>query len=94
MDRLIPDYEHASYSIRKVGTCFALTMTFPDGPPDEHSGAWAIHEYRTFDSWAQMNEFILEHIYVIPHQEESRKRNIFHELIAGVQEMREHREKK
>lgn len=59
MDRLIPDYEHASYLVRKVGTCFALTIVFPDGPP---------YEYQTFTSWSQMNNFILEHIYVIPYQ--------------------------
>lgn len=85
MDRLIPDYEHANYSIRKVGTCFALTVVFLDGPP---------HEYQTFPSWTQATDFILEHIYVIPHRGESRKREIFQELMAGVREMRECREKK
>lgn len=60
MDRLTPDYEHASYSIRKVGTCFALTIVFLDGPP---------YEYRTFTSWSHMSEFILEHMYVIPYQQ-------------------------
>lgn len=68
MDRLSTDYEHANYSIRKVGTCFALTITFPDGPSDEYPEVQTLREYRTFDSWSEMNNFILEHMYVIPHQ--------------------------